>query len=229
MSEILSTKPKLGSGVYTVSDASHILNIPTSKLRRWINEYWKASFIQNKNLADNFYIWGESRDIAFNFYTLIEIFTVMSLRHLGVTFKTIISAREELSEIFNTEYPFAFENLMSDGKKIIITLDRHKLLELGTYGQTALKEIIEPFCQKLDFDINSELARRYWPLGRDSSVVVDPKHGFGRPTLLGTNISTEVINSLISAGEPKEDIAHLYDISLIQINDVFRFENLIAA
>ena len=107
-SKLVSTKPKLGYGVYTVSDASHILHIPSNKLRRWVNEYWKASFVQNKSLADNFYIWGESRDIAFNFFTLIEIFSVMSLRHLGVSFKTIVSARAELSEIFNTKYPFAF-------------------------------------------------------------------------------------------------------------------------
>jgi uncharacterized protein (DUF433 family) len=222
--------PHLGQGIYTITDAALILNFPASKLRTWINTYWRTIYKEIPAIKnDDFYIWGESRSTAFNFYTLIEIFTVMSLRNLGVTFKTINSARNELSRILNTKYPFAFENLMSDGKKIIITLDEFKLLELGTNGQTALRKIIEPFCKKLDFDKQNELAYRYWPLGKSSSIVVDPKHGFGRPTISGTNISIDAINNLLIAGEKKEDIAYLYDLSMEQIEQVNRFSNRVAA
>jgi uncharacterized protein (DUF433 family) len=223
-------KPRIGEGVYTIKDASIILNIPSPKLRAWVNAYWRKTFkdISNVKMSES-YIWGESRETAFNFYTLIEIFTVMSLRNLGVTFKTIINARSELSEILKTKYPFASEKLMSDGRNIIYLLDDYKILELGTAGQTAFRKIIEPFCKNLDFDKHNELAFRFWPLGRSSSIVVDPKHGFGRPTILGTNISTDAIQNLILAGENKEDIANLYDLTVEQIEQVYEFSNRLAA
>src|SRR3990172_5315277 len=176
----ISTKksiPKLGEGIYTVPDASMILHFPKTKLRRWVQQYWKSEFIDNNGrFSEDCYVWGEARETAFNFYTLIEIFTVLSLREIGVSFNTIKSARRELAGIFKTSFPFAAKPLMSDGKRIIIKLGKTNLLELGTGGQTAFRKIIEPFCKKLDFNRHNELAERFWPLGKAHTTVVDPKH-----------------------------------------------------
>ncbi len=222
--------PKLGEGVYTVPDASIILDYPKTKLRRWVNQFWKTDFRYQKYLTNNnSYIWGNGQETAFNFFTLIEIFTVISLRQLRVSFKTIKQARLELSEVFNTHFPFASQQLMSDGRKVIVELDKTKLLELGTGGQIAFKNIIEPFCQKLDFNQDTELVNRFWPLGKNRSIVVDPKHGFGRPTITGTNISIEVIYSLLNAGEEKDTVADLYNLTNEQVNDVLVFQQRIAA
>ena len=113
---------------------------------------------------------------------------------------------------------------MSDGKRVIVELGKTKLLELGTGGKIAFRKIIEPFCKKLDFNQHNDLANRFWPLGRKHSVVVDPKHGFGRPTVAGTNISTEAIYGLLKAGEEKETVADLYNLTEEQINDVLVFQ-----
>jgi len=222
--------PKLGEGVYTVPDASMILDFPKTKLRRWVHQYWKSDFTgPNGSLTGDSYIWGEARETAFNFYTLIEIFTVISLRDIGVAFKTIKQARLELSSLFKTTFPFAARLLMSDGKRVIIELGKTNLLELGTGGQTAFRKIIEPFCKKLDFNQHNDLANRFWPLGKKHSIVVDPKHGFGRPTITGTNISTEAIYGLLNAGEEKETVADLYSLRQEQIDDVLIFQTRTAA
>lgn len=43
------------------------------------------------------YTWGERRDKAFNFYTLIELMAVHSFRETGVTFRVIKSAHGRLA------------------------------------------------------------------------------------------------------------------------------------
>jgi len=221
--------PRLGEGVYTVPDASMILDFPKTKLRRWVHQYWKSYFTGSSgSITRGSYIWGEARGTAFNFYTLIEIFTVVSLREIGVSFKTIKQARLELSEHFKTIFPFAAKPVMSDGRRVIIELGAN-LLELGTGGQIALRKIIEPFCKKLVFDQHNDLADQFWPLGKTHSIVVDPKHGFGRPTIGGTNISTEAIYGLLNAGEEKETVAHLYNLTQEQIDDVLIFQTRMAA
>lgn len=221
---------RLGEGVYTIPDASMILDFPRTKLRRWVNQYWRSDFIDvNEPAKSNSYIWGEARETAFNFYTLIEMFTVISLREIGVSFKAIKQARIVLSSLFKTNLPFAAQPLMSDGKRVIIELGKSNLLELDTGGQTAFRKIIEPFCKKLDFNQYNDLANRFWPLGKRHSIVVDPKHGFGRPTISGTNISTEAIFGLLNAGEEEETVADLYDLTEEQIDDVLVFQNRTAA
>ena len=74
------SNPRLGEGVYTVPDASMILNFPKTKLRRWVRQYWKSNFTgPNGSITGDSNVWGEARETAFNFYTLIEIFSVISL------------------------------------------------------------------------------------------------------------------------------------------------------
>ena len=62
------------------------------------------------------------------------------------------------------------------------------------------------------------------PLGKSHNIVVDPHHGFGKPTISGTNITVASLLTLIRAGEKKEFVAALYDISLQSVKDVILYE-----
>ena len=89
-------KPTIGEGVYTVPDAAHILKVPQEKLRRWVSGY-RAPALQDQGKVKasvvDAGIWGEGRQKAFNFYTLIEVYTITALRDIGVSFQKIRSAR----------------------------------------------------------------------------------------------------------------------------------------
>ena len=75
---------------------------------------------------------------------------------------------------------------------------------------------------KLDFDKNN-LAERLYPMGKKNSVVVDPKHQFGQPTIKGTNLFPKTIFNLYQKKEPKTFIASSYDITLKQVNDAIEY------
>jgi uncharacterized protein (DUF433 family) len=223
--------PTLGQGAYTIPDAGRILCIPQPTLRRWVGGYWRVSEAERRRVfpAETFALWGRGADRAFNFYTLIEVFVIASLREQGLSFRTIRQARQELAQRFKTDYPFASHELLHDGKRLLIELDDKTLLQLGEQGQTAFERIIGPFCKKLDFCKETQLAKRYWPMGRDHAVVVDPRHAFGRPIISGTNIATETLHGLYRAGETKETICDLYDLQLSHVDEALQFETQRAA
>jgi uncharacterized protein (DUF433 family) len=103
------------------------------------------------------------------------------------------------------------------------------LMELGSKGQTAFERIVEPFCNRLDFDAATSLARRFFPLGKDRHIVVDPRNAFGRPTVEGTNVTTEAIMALLRGGETLEDVADVMELSVEAVMAARAFETSKAA
>lgn len=218
---------KLGDGIYTLSDASRLLEIPSSKLRSWVSGYLRDD---NRHYpAGGFKSRGEGRGKTFDFVTLIEVFVVAWLRELGVSMKTVRAARAELSQRFNTSSPFALEGILCDGKQVMKSLPKDCILELGRGGLLSFKSIIEPFCKRLDFDAVTHLAEKFYPDGRESSVVVDPRRSFGRPVIDNTNITTEMVACFIRSGDRIEEIAINYDLEPDQVKKAWEFEQRIAA
>lgn len=213
-------KPKLGKGIYSIPDASAILDMPVSKVRRWVKKYWELEFLKG---LDEAYTWGESREKAFHFLTLIEIIAVDSFREIGVSFPKIKLAHSKLSKIMETNYPFAHAELMTDGRRIFHHYLEESLLEVDEKQQFSFTQLVAPYCQKIDFQDRTQLAERFWPLGKDHEIVVDPHHSFGQPVIKGTNTTVETIYSMLNAGESPEFVASIYDLNLNAVEDVMAF------
>jgi len=213
-------EPQLGKGIYSIPDAAVILDMPVSKVRRWVKKYWELEFLKD---VDEGYTWGESREKAFHFLTLIEIIAVDSFREIGVSFPKIKLAHSKLSELLDTKYPFAHAELMTDGKSIFYKLLESSLLEVDEKQQLSFTDLVAPYCKKIDFQDKTQLAERFWPLGKDHQIVVDPHHSFGQPVINGTNITVETIFSMLNAGESPEFVASIYDLNLNAVEDVMSF------
>lgn len=213
---------KLGNGIYSIPDLSLILRLPKGKIRNWLNEYWDVRLAEKHKRK---YSWGEGKNKATNFYTLIEFYVFYQLRNLKVGTKTILHAHEIMADQLNTPYPFASSEVLTDGKKIIYSIDDGTTINADKSKQIVFKEIIESFCKKIEFS-ESHLAERYWPLGKGRHIVVDPHHQFGQPVIEKTNLLAESIRDLHSAGESKQFLTRLYNISIKEVNDAIDFFNL---
>jgi uncharacterized protein (DUF433 family) len=221
-------KPRLGGGVYTLPDAAMILRLPLSRLRSWVGAYLE-SVNEHVPILQS---WGTGRNRGFNFHVLIEAYTVYSLRKLGVSLQKIRIARDTLGEFRKTSYPFAVQGILGGGGKVLFDLQDtspQAILNLDKGKQLEFAQIIEPFYTRLDFNDASLLAERFWPLGRNSNIVVDPHHAFGRPVIFGTNLTAETLADLVDAGEEKIDIAAQYDISIFAVQEAHDFIHLMAA
>ena len=219
-------KQKLGAGIYTISDISILLSLPQAKVRRYLNQYWDERL--GKDLFDDTYSWSVRNNIkAVNFYTLIELYICFYLQELGVPPKQILKSRLTIAKDLNVPYPFASAKLLSDGKKVWYEF-KDCIANADGSRQTDFVEFIRDFVHKIEFDSN-KIAERFWPAGREKSIVVDPHHQFGQPVIEGTNINTEAIYSMYESGEPVESIGILYDITENQVKDAICFYKKSAA
>lgn len=220
--------PTLGEGIYSLPDAARILHLPRTRINGWAKGYSRilsgtglrkitSSVLNGGN-------WGMGTQYNINFMALIELYVFATLRERGFSSQKIKKARSLLSRQFDIVFPFANHRLLTDHKTIWASLNEKSLLSLDKKSQTAFKEIIEPFCRKIEYDDITGHAERFWPLGRSRSVVVDPHHRFGQPTIAGTNISTETIAQYVSGGDSPRQVSAMFDISESSVKDAIEFE-----
>ncbi|PWN06860.1 DUF433 domain-containing protein [Rhodohalobacter mucosus] len=201
----------IGNGIYTIREIARILRLPYSKVHRWLNTYWEGEL--GKFFEGN-YSWKVENSQAVGFHTLIEFYILVQFAEAGVKTREVLKAHIELSKELQTPFPFAQRNVLekirTDGKKIFLTsngitctLDGTKQLNLS---------FIRLFLKNLEFD-SDLVASRFWPLGKDKGILVDPRRKFGHPVVNTSNIYPETIYNLYKAGEPEKFIAFTYEIS----------------
>jgi uncharacterized protein (DUF433 family) len=210
-----SQKPKLGEGIFLTSDVAEILQLPYSKVRRWMVELW-----DNRFAASGTYSFGEDGNKAVNFYTLIEFYTFYQLRAKGVSAQKIQKVHNIISKELNTNYPFA-TNIRTDGKEIWYDY-LGELVNANGKQQLDIKAVLEPFLHKIDFGKNN-LAELYFPLDKSRNVVVDPKRQFGQPIINGRNLRIDTIRKLHDGGETRKNISLLYDLKISEVDDALRY------
>lgn len=218
---IFENKPQLGLGIYTPAEIAQILRLPYYKVNRWIDKYWDGELGQE---FEKSYSWKTDKSKAVSFHTLVEFYVMMQLADAGVKTRKVLEAHIELSQFYNTSFPFALREVLdgvnTDGKRIFLSLDDYTITLDGT-KQFNLG-FIKVFFKKLEFDSNN-LASRLWPLGKEKSVLIDPERKFGHPVLEMKNIFPETIYGHFKAGDPIEYISYVYKVTEKEVRDAIEF------
>ncbi len=213
--------------VYGMSQAARLLGLRTDALRRWIDGYQRsgttyAPVIREEPTSDDTVTWGEFVEAGYLREYRAEQVTLQYLRPV------IAILREELG----VRYPLATLKPYTSGRSLALKVQKQvgldpslNIVVLGRDGSVQLTDTAAAFLEKVDFDDDGTGdARRLYPLGRSVPVVLDPEHGFGEPTLT-TGARTEAIAELIAAGEPRDRVADVYDITVNDVDAAVRYEN----
>lgn len=218
---IFENKPQLGLGIYTPAEIAQILRLPYYKVNRWIDTYWDGELGRE---FEKKYSWKTENSKAVSFHTLVEFYVMMQLADAGVKTRKVLEAHKELSQYYDTSFPFALKEVLdginTDGKQIFLSLDDSTITLDGT-KQFNLG-FIKVFFRKLEFDSNN-LASRLWPLGKEKSVLIDPERKFGHPVLEMKNIFPETIYGHYKAGDPIEYISYVYKVTEKEVRDAIEF------
>jgi uncharacterized protein (DUF433 family) len=65
---------------------------------------------------------------------------------------------------------------------------------------------------------------RWWPLGRDARVMIDPEYGFGLPVVANSGVRTETILEMFQSGDSAGQIAKDFNLSPDDVEGALRFE-----
>lgn len=109
-------------------------------------------------------------------------------------------ALDEAARILNTNH-FARRSFFTDGKNVFLEVreEGEAILQLLSGGQWVIPDVIRELAHQIDFDTPSGLARRWYPLGPEGFVVLDPLYSFGRPAIVGRGVATANVFDFFNA------------------------------
>ena len=213
--------PSIKRPLYSFAEADRIAKVSPGTSRRWLKGY-------------SFWYEGERYEMppvtptmdpkeAVAFVDLMEVATIGQLRKKGFSFKRIRQINAYCRLYLKQPRPLVTQRFKVAGRDIFLDEDFDILVDVGREaGMLAWREVLEPFLEDVEYE--NELARRWWPLGRNRMVVVDPDYGFGLPVVEGTGVRTEIIAERHRAGDSTDEIAYDFDVTPKQIKDALQWE-----
>jgi len=223
----------LGVGLYTVPEAWRLTGIPQARLRRWLRGY---TYRRGETSAASAPVWRRQLPeidgaLGLGFLDLMEARFVDAFRKAAVPWRVIRLCAERARELVGTDHPFSSQRFRTDGRTIfaesIDEAGEPRLLDL-VKSQFAFARIIGPSLYAgIEFS-DRDIPARWWPLGRQSPVVIDPARSFGQPIVSAAGIPTSVLADAVAAEGSVAKVARLFRVAPQSVNAALRFEQRIA-
>jgi uncharacterized protein (DUF433 family) len=205
---------------YSVADAAWLGGVSASTARRWIEGYDSRWHNMDPVFGPDTAAHDTDR-LLVSFLELMEFIVVVRFRRgmhgaPPVPLERIRRAHQYAREHFGIPYPFASLKLWQQGPDIFHTYEEERadpgVLVLSRNGQLVLPDLVQREERHIVFGDDS-FALRWYPLGEDEPIVIDPRIAAGRPTIAGTGVTLDTIRARISAGDPIDFIAEDYEIA----------------
>lgn len=209
--------------VYTMADAARFLSIPPATVRAWTRG---RSYPSNQG-ERYFEPLITSRGGRLSFLNLVELHVLRALREVHeVKVESVRNALDYAERSYNIKRLLLNEELLAGGGNLF--LDHYQqLVSISQHGQIAIRELLKRYLSRIDRN-DARTPIRLYPmvtgLSDDRPVVIDPRISFGRPTLRGTGIRTNMITYRVDAGESIDEIAEDYGIERELVTEAVIYE-----
>jgi uncharacterized protein (DUF433 family) len=224
------TATLVGKGIYPIPLAARLSKVSERRIRYWLKR------LESENAREDKRFWqGEhqpiDRKIVLGFLDLQEVRFVEAFLRAGVSWKVLRAAHEVARKRYHNEHPFCTRTFATDGKHIIEELknasDQIEYEEIAK-TQRVFTSVVHPFIRDLEFSADRRLLR-WWPLGTQRSVVLDPHRQFGQPIVTDAGVATEILYLAVKAGQSERDVANWYEVQESGVRDAVDFEEWLAA
>jgi uncharacterized protein (DUF433 family) len=217
---------------YTLPEAAHHLRLPTNTIRAWVvgRSYLAAGDTKRSRpiIAP-----ADPRLMLLSFGNLAELYILKAIRHFHrIKLPRIRRAVEYLQQRLGSRHPLLEQKLLADGRHIFV--DQFGSLVSASEGGQMVFEWMGLHLDRIERDA-SGLPIRLFPFTRDARassprlVSIDPRIGFGRPCITGTDIPTAIIAERHEAGDSVTELADDYGRSRGEIEEAIRYESRRAA
>jgi len=232
----------IGKGIYPLPVAAQLVQLDVRAARRWAEGYTYLHGGERRASAGLITLalprQGKEQDVTFA--ELLTLRLVKAFRDVKLGLPLIRRVAKRAAADYGLDMPFASRRFRTDGRKVFIELQRdlpdadeagvpareRELIEVLT-RQRNFTEVVEPsLFANVDWD--GDLASRWWPMGKATSIVLDPAIRFGAPRIDGTGVPTSVIAAAVRAeggGEAAMGaVAEWYGVPLEGVQNAMRFE-----
>ena len=207
---------------YSVAEAARYTGISSASVARWRAGYTYRTHVGPRHSGP---LTGGPPSGLLSFNELIEVAIVAAARHASVPMRAVRRAVEAAQLVYGVERPLVLMKFMHDGREIFIREleagGSSRYVNLSRYGQVAWDHVRDVL---RDLDYESGVALRWWPGGRATPIVIDPRISFGRPYVVRKGVSTDAIRGRFLAGESLELIVDDLDLTEDEAEAALRFE-----
>lgn len=223
----------VGRGVYTVAEASLLTGVDRHRISRWTRGY---TFMYHGTRQIMSAIIGREAESdetpILTFADLMELRFLDAFRKNGVSTKALRIAAQRAKELLGRHHPFSTQIFKSDGRTILAEITKETgdrvFLDIVNDQYVFEKVIASYLYSGLDFNDLKEPAR-WWPMGKDRTVVIDPRRSFGAPIVSKAGIPTKILKSAVDAEKSVEFVAKWYGAAIDEVKDAVEFESKQAA
>lgn len=223
-----STESLIGIGLYTLAEAGRLVQIRPTKISRWLRGH---------DANDKRYdaLWHPQVDLGedgifLGFRDLQEVRVSAAFIAKGLSPQRVRQAIELARNLVHDERPLSTSRFRTDGRSVFLQVveedGQTKLIDLFK-NQFAFREIIEQSLTNLEYD-DTGIPSRWWPLGRGSSVVLDPARSFGQPIEVETSIPTATLAAAATAEGSLQAAARAWSVPPRAVRRAVDFERRIA-
>ena len=223
-----------GVGIYSVAEASRLTRVPPDSIRNWL---WGYHYSKRGKIRSAAPLWTPQLPLlddskALGFRDLIEVQFIHTFRQHGVSLQTIRRALGFAMQELEGDYPFSSLQFKSDGKSILAEVvddpeERRRIFDVIT-GQFLLEIFFDRLYEGLEYSKVEGLVR-WWPLGKDREVVLDPKRNFGQPITSREGVPTAILEKAYRTEGSIHAVAEWYEVAPHAVEDALELERKLAA
>ena len=211
-----------------------LIGLHPARVRRWLRGYSYESHIAVKSNGKrkskkqpSVIKRGVAKDSIYaSFLDLIDLLFVRSFIEHGISLQKLRRALRE-AELIIGGHHFAQRKFFTDGRNIYLEVKEEgsAIKELLSGGQWVIAPIIKKISTQIDFSAVHGFAERWYPLGEDELIVIDPLKAFGSPCLKDKNMKTSTIYDLyIAENENLEKVCGWLSIDNDEAKSAIEFE-----
>ena len=216
---------------YTITDAAAILRMSRQTLKNWATGWHYPTKSQGVRETPPLILLPSPEEPLLSFKNVIEAYVLSAIRReYRIQMHKVRSALAYVEKTKGYERPLHDERFETDGIDLFIENAGGKKVDASSGGQHVLPGVMDRYLVRIEIDAES-IPRRFFPFTRPPTqehqpkiISIDPLVAFGRPTIHGTGVATEVVATRFVAGDTLTTLQDDFGIDLSSLEEAIRWE-----
>lgn len=210
---------------YGFPEAARIVGKPPETIRRWSvghSRKYRGRPAKDKPLIQ---IDGDRERVPLSFLNLIELRFLAGYRE-AASLPAIRGALDYAARELEVDRPLLEMEFKTHGRELFLRFaeDDPYFLNASKGGQFAWPQGATDLVDSLDYDEREHAAFRWWPLGKQTPVLLDTRLNGGRPSTAESGVRTIAIANRADQGWKLTDIADDVAASVNEVEAALQLE-----
>jgi uncharacterized protein (DUF433 family) len=211
---------------YGFPEVAHIVGKRTDTVRRWSVGHTRTYKGKPANDKPLIHCDGDDK-LPLSFLNLLELRFLAGYRE-GTSLPAIRRALDFAAQSLGVERPLLEVDFKQRGRELFLEFAENDpyFVNASRGGQFAWPTEAEDLVESLDYDESERAAYRWWPLGKQTPVLLDTRVNAGRPSTAESGVRTIAIATRKKAGWKPADIAADVAASIDEVKAALQLEEV---